>query len=860
MKIKRREFIKKSAIAGGLAGLGVRELLASPRGYMELYQGEHIQVLKPGERRYYEPLEEVYVNVELFSREGTIQVMDGQGNRYLNMPYKASFSFQAGGALGYHIISVYDEQEHLVDWAAFPVDCETCINDDKGLFSDFTDILYNTLTTSTYHYGTTVRYNQKYYTYYSSWLQDHVFVAEGMKYFAPDLKTGIDLYADGQRSDGLIWDNYKHPYPDIQSYWEYRFNYGGFTYRPEDPRSSAIFVRIPVENIGEHTFIEGLYYAWKATGDTEWMKTRLDHALKAVDFATSSPYYWSEEKQLLKRPFTIDRWDFQSDYDAEITGRDFMGVDLEKTRFGIMFGDNICMASACELLSEMLNTAGRKEDAERMKNLGRSLWQRINELSWKGDFYRHWYPLNPERKVDFGVDTSEQVTLSNAMALIRGLDHEKCVKIIQTYRRIRKEMPESSPGEWYMCYPPFEKGWHINKWEYMNGGVSSILAGDLALGAFNHGYESYGADILKRLYELAQRSDYEMKGCYKGRMPEEPERNFTLMDLRNLANTDLVGGNEDSPNGWIGGEIADFRNLPVGRQDFAGIPFEVIDPALNNRKACLAIGKDQDNQGEVILPVNQKARSLYLLHTMDGSGVAGTLYIHYADETYHVRHIAKSVEIGHFWYPEIEESRKGIPTTKVAWKGPSREVKEVGNYAFGMDNPHPEKTISHLEFSNPKPSSWVVFAVTLSDGPHYFKPTIVSTIPNHWGSAHVLKALIEGLAGIKNTGLAFDKAVLSPRWEAAGIKKVKATAKYEASGGYLAYNYRKQSPDEYEVEFSGNSMETELQFLIPAGRKIKDLLVNGKSKDYSIRKIENSRYACVLIRGAGVKKLQFRLM
>jgi hypothetical protein len=343
-------------------------------------------------------------------------------------------------------------------------------------------------------------------------------------------------------------------------------------------------------------------------------------------------------------------------------------------------------------------------------------------------------------------------------------------------------------------------------------------------------------------------------------MPMEPERNFTLMDLRNLTNTDLVGGNEESPNGWIGGEIADFRNLPVGRQHFAGIPFEVIDPSLNNRKACLAIGKDRDNEGKVILPVNQKARSLYLLHAMDGSGVAGTLYIHYADETYHARHIVKSVEVGHFWYPEIEESRKGIPTTKVAWKGPSREVKEVGNYAFGMDNPHPEKTISRLEFSNPKPSSWVIFAVTLSDGPHYFEPTIVSTIPNHWGSAHVFKALIEGLAGIKNTGLAFDKAVLSPRWEAAGIKKVKATAKYEASGGYLAYNYRKQSPDEYEVEFSGNSKETELQFLVPAGRKMKDLLVNGKSKDYSIREIENSRYACVLISGTGVGKVQIRLM
>ena len=41
--------------------------------------------------------------------------------------------------------------------------------------------------------------------------------------------------------------------------------------------------------------------------------------------------------------------------------------------------------------------------------------------------------------------------------------------------------------------------------EYMNGGISTLVAGELAKGAFDHGLEAYGADILERLWKLAQR-------------------------------------------------------------------------------------------------------------------------------------------------------------------------------------------------------------------------------------------------------------------------------------------------------------------------------------------------------------------
>src|SRR5208282_3846512 len=99
----------------------------------------------------------------------------------------------------------------------------------------------------------------------------------------------------------------------------------------------------------------------------------------------------------------------------------------------------------------------------------------------------------------------------NAYSINRGISHEKCVAILKTYQRIRREMPPGSPGEFYGIYPPFFKDFASNQpglvWEYVNGGVLSCVAGELARGAFEHGFEEYGADILRRQKAIADRFD-----------------------------------------------------------------------------------------------------------------------------------------------------------------------------------------------------------------------------------------------------------------------------------------------------------------------------------------------------------------
>ncbi len=128
-------------------------------------------------------------------------------------------------------------------------------------------------------------------------------------------------------------------------------------------------------------------------------------------------------------------------------------------------------------------------------------------LSWNGRFYTHFIDEDPSVKRNLGVDEKSQIAQGNMYSINRGLTHEMDVAIINTYLDLQKHLPAGSPGEWYAIYPPFEKGFgqHNQKWQYMNGGVAGHAAGELARGAYENGYEDYGSDILKKLYQAWKR-------------------------------------------------------------------------------------------------------------------------------------------------------------------------------------------------------------------------------------------------------------------------------------------------------------------------------------------------------------------
>jgi hypothetical protein len=854
----RRQFLQKVVAYGGLFAIGSEVAIAQDAPAM-------VQAAESGKltirNSMFKPLDRVTVQG---ADHGVISVRDGTGQEYVRNTATASFSFQVGGAIGNHTVILQDEAGKLLDFAHFTVNCKTEIKDADARFYQLANILHNTMIRFEDRYASAIRLNSRdaYYQYFVSWIRDHVHSLKGLKYFYPELKSGIDLYAEFQRDDGMIWDNIGRRTKEPNS-WDLRFAYDRFILPIEN--NTYEFKRIPVENDVEYLFIEGLYYTWKATGDSSWMASKLDHALKAVHYSTTNSYRWSTHYQLLKRGFTIDTWDFQSDDDIVRyigTADDPMAIDKDKTRFSIMFGDNTGMAMSCRYLAEMLEHAGRQSDAQRMRQLGTTLMTRLNQLAWNGKFFTHHIPEDPTVKRDFGVDQSQQVSLSNAYSINRDLMHEQCVAIIKTYQGIRQTMPESSPGEWYSIYPPFQKGFHIQPWVYMNGGVTSVVAGELAHGAFEHGFETYGVEILERLLKLAQQQDNYLPCVYRGSMPAPPNRQFTPLNLRSVANVDFFGTGSTQVPGWTGDAENDLRQMPVGRQVFHDIPFDVIDPKTNDRRACLGLSGADGYVMDATLPVNATAQSIYILHTKSGDALAGTLAIAYEDGSVYTDYIADG-KIAGFWFPTDPPITVDMPTYQVAWRGANPVCPNVGVFVYGLNNPHPDKPIKTLRLEGTKTNTkWMVLGITLCDAPVFFMPSPLSVgIPENWGAAAVFYALIEGLAGIKDIGVAFDTALLAPRWLASGTHEVTATAKYEASGGYLSYQC-KFDPEQQRLwlTFTGNARETKLEILLPNSQPPAKTVLDGKAVDSVIKTVETSTYACLTVQGLGVHTIELTLV
>jgi len=526
-----------------------------------------------------------------------------------------------------------------------------------------------------------------------------------------------------------------------------------------------------------------------------------------------------------------------------------MVIDKDKTRFGVMFGDNTGLVVGCRYLSEMLDHAGRESEATEVRQLGKDIKQRLDQLSWNGQFYTHHVPEDPNVERDLGVDHSKLVSLSNAYSLNRDLSQEQCRSIIQTYQDIRQEMPESSPGEWYAIYPPFESGFgrHSSKWEYVNGGVTPIVAGELAHGAFENGFEEYGVDILNRLKALAEKTDGYLHCTYRGSKAEPLKRDFEKLDMKSIANTDFSGEGTDGVPGWTGQGGNDLHAMPVGDQIFQDIPFAVIDPEDNGRRACLGLSGAKGYASHSSLPVGETAGSIYLLHTKAGGELAGSVTLQYADGTSFTDYIA-SGKIGGWWMPQDPPRNKKMPVCKVAWRGGNKVFHNVGVFVYGLNNPHPEKVIKTIDFEGVKNTTkWFILGVTLSDAPVFFDPGAVSFgIPDNWGAAAVMYALVEGLAGIKDAGVAFDKTLLAPRWAAAHVNEVNATIKYEASGGYLSYSYKYDTErQELDLKFTGTADETKTEILLPTALQVTSVTMDGEKVNYTMKQVGESADVCL---------------
>lgn len=316
------------------------------------------------------------------------------------------------------------------------------------------------------------------------WIRDHSDVLRAGRYQEEEVQSAVDGFAATQAANGRVFD-----------YVTTRSEEG-------EPENWEKWVRVPVEADVEYRFVKAAYLAWQATGDHDWMEGTLPSLDRALTYTLSHEWRWDEEHELVKRPYTIDTWDF--DYTAgRVDQLNFQVTD--ETFWGLFHGDNSGVFEAAQFLHALHRAAGDPERAAYWKETAQGLRRRANDLLFNGRFYTHFHKLTPVSIDD--VNEDEQLSLSNPMAINRGLaTHDMAVSILREYRRRRENT--GAFAEWFSIDPPFPDGSFGDEklvaGAYVNGGIMPLAGGELARAAFDHGFESYGCDTLGQYRDMIE--------------------------------------------------------------------------------------------------------------------------------------------------------------------------------------------------------------------------------------------------------------------------------------------------------------------------------------------------------------------
>ena len=322
-----------------------------------------------------------------------------------------------------------------------------------------------------------------------NWIRDHVHVMKAMRHWEYDLKSFLDFIIETQRGDGQYYEMIKQL---DDKHWSF-VNEDCYVLYPED---NVALIRLELEADIEYLVVEGAVYLYKTTGDDAWLKKVLPKLEKGIDYITSDEKRWDNERGLVKRPFTIDTWDFTPLPDG-ITNRRIS----PDTPMSIMHGDNSGVYQAMNQLAWLNRRLGNEEKAQSWEARAAILQENIIKYLWNGKFFIHQLHLNHN-----GIDDleNERLSLSNTYDINRGVTNTAQSRAIIEEYLARRERTDCY-SEWFSIDPPYPTFCHYKSGKYINGSISPFTAGELAKAAFNNGYEEYGWDIVSRFMKLVER-------------------------------------------------------------------------------------------------------------------------------------------------------------------------------------------------------------------------------------------------------------------------------------------------------------------------------------------------------------------
>ncbi len=329
-----------------------------------------------------------------------------------------------------------------------------------------------------------------------AWLRDHVHELKGYKYLGADLTSGLDFFFRHQLPDGQFPDFFM-PIGDQHA------DFVTDAYKVNDPIENRVFIRIPVEADLEYLAVEGVYQAWQASGDKDWMQAKMKTLERGLHHLTTDRFRWDPDLRLVVRPHTTDTWDYTFFYDDDhfLTNCEIRRLD-ETVPLCVFHGDNSGLYMASLMLAHLYGELGESARAADWESFASGVRKRANDLLWGKGFFIHQYHLDPIERAKWNEE--DRLSLSNTYDINRGFTtHQQAVSIIDAFRRRWEQRRDHYFAEWFTIEPPYDMQIAFFKpGQYTNGGLFTLTGAELAKAAFNHGREEYGVDILHRYWDF----------------------------------------------------------------------------------------------------------------------------------------------------------------------------------------------------------------------------------------------------------------------------------------------------------------------------------------------------------------------
>ncbi len=355
-------------------------------------------------------------------------------------------------------------------------------------------------------------------TMFVEWIRDHIHTMKAYKYWEKDMSSYLDFFMGRQTAKGMYFD-YWDSYKDKNVGQLYFTNCFDREFYFVDVENQNFFFRMPIEADLEYLMVEGVFTYWQTSGDNAYLKQWLPMLVKGMKYEMADPLRWSDKNLLVKRPYSIDTWDFSSQPDS-LKGVDrllyHIGNTLETPK-GIMHGDNSGMFQASKQLALLFEAVGQPETAKEWDLQGDLFRQRLNTICWNGKFYAHFVPENPVPD-QIKTDPINSVGLSNTYSINRGsTTPEMAASIIKTYQEIGEKTKNEAMAPWFGIYPSIKP--HFGNYavgEYMNGAVLPLVGGELCKAAFQNGMETYAVEQLKIADQILSKNKRRLPGCVNG--------------------------------------------------------------------------------------------------------------------------------------------------------------------------------------------------------------------------------------------------------------------------------------------------------------------------------------------------------